>query len=32
MKITESLGRWDQIIAGVAEHKEQWAEEAPAHA
>jgi hypothetical protein len=31
MRITESLGRWDQIVEGVRANRERWTEESAAH-
>ncbi len=31
MRITESLGRWDQIVEGARANREVWSEEATAH-
>jgi hypothetical protein len=32
MRITESLGRWDQIVEASRANKDRWAAEAPSHA
>ena len=31
MKITESLARWDQILEGVREHRDEWTRDMPNH-
>jgi quercetin dioxygenase-like cupin family protein len=31
MRISESLGRWSQIVDGVRAHRDEWAAEASAH-